>query len=129
MNKARRFKIAVSVRFLAFVALGIAAVFLFGLITKLLWNWLVPVLFNGPVISFWQALGLLVLSKILFWGFGGKRHWHQGHPAEGHWKNKFYAKFSSMSPEERDALKQKLKEKWCHWDEGASTKDSPTSND
>ena len=126
--KARRFKMVASVRFLAFVALGIAAVFLFGMITKLLWNWLIPVLFNGPVISLWQALGLLVLSRILFWGFGGKRHWHHN-PSEGHWKNKFYAKFSSLSPEEREALKQKMKEKWCHWEEDASTKDSAPSND
>jgi hypothetical protein len=51
-------------KFLAFVALGLLAVFLIGYITMSLWNWLVPVLFNGPFITFWQALGLLLLSKI-----------------------------------------------------------------
>lgn len=115
-------------KILACVALGLIAVFLFGLITMSLWNWLVPVLFNGPVISFWQALGLLLLSKILFWGFGGKRRWHQNQYSEGHWKSKFYNKFSSMTPEERAALKEKMKEKWCHWEEGASPKDSGGSN-
>ncbi|HNV28924.1 MAG TPA: hypothetical protein PKJ83_07305, partial [Cyclobacteriaceae bacterium] len=44
----------------------------FGIIigTMYLWNWLVPELFNGPVLNFWQILGLLALSKIFFWSFG-----------------------------------------------------------
>ena len=119
------------VKFLAFVALGVLAIFLIGFVTMSLWNWLVPVLFNGPIITFWQALGLLLLSKILFWGFGGKKQWHShsGPQAENHWKNKFYNKFSSMTPEERSALKEKMKEKWCSWEEKTSPRDSNTSND
>ena len=109
--------------------LGVLAVAVFGLATQTLWNWLVPVLFNGPVISFWQAMGLLLLSKILFWGLGGKRHWRQNQHTEAHWKDKFYGKFSSMTPEERAALKEKLKEKWCHWQDSGSAKDSGVSND
>lgn len=31
-----------------------------------LWNWLMPVIFGLPMISFWQALGLLFLSSIMF---------------------------------------------------------------
>lgn len=116
-------------KFVACVALGVLAVFLFGWVTMSLWNWLIPVLFAGPVITFWQAMGLLVLSKILFSGFGGgKRGWHR-HPGETHaWKEKFYNKFSSMSPEERATLKQKMKDKWCRWEEDASAKDSTGSN-
>jgi len=109
-------------RILGWTAMGLLAVSVFGLVTMLLWNWLVPVLFNGPIIGFWQALGLLVLSKLLFWGAGGKGN-------HNHWKNKVYNKFSSMTPEEREALKQKMKEKWCHWEESGSSKDSSTSND
>lgn len=116
-------------KILGWTAVGLLAISVFGLVTMLLWNWLVPALFNGPVISFWQALGLLVLSKLLFWGAGGKgNHW-RSHRYQNHWKNKFYNKFSSMTPEEREALKQKMKEKWCHWEEGGSSKDSATSND
>jgi len=119
------------VKFLAFVALGVLAILVIGFVTMSLWNWLVPVLFNGPFITFWQALGLLLLSKILFSGFGGKRHCHSNHgpQSENHWKNKFYNKFSSMTPEERSALKEKMKEKWCTWEEKASPKDSDTSID
>src|SRR5258706_12419360 len=36
-----------------------------------LWNWLMPALFGGHEISFWQAVGVLVLCKILFGGFRG----------------------------------------------------------
>jgi len=116
-------------RILGWTAMGLLAVSVFGLVTMLLWNWLVPVLFNGPIIGFWQALGLLVLSKLLFWGAGGKgNHW-RSRGYQNHWKNKVYNKFSSMTPEEREALKQKMKEKWCHWEESGSSKDSSTSND
>ena len=52
--------------FLKCVVAMVLAIFFFAWITYLLWNWLVPVLFNGPIISYWQALGLLTLTKILF---------------------------------------------------------------
>jgi hypothetical protein len=118
-------------RILAWVALGLLAVLLFGLVTMSLWNWLVPVVFNGPVINFWQALGLFLLAKILFGGWGGKGHCH-GHPdarSGAHWKARFYDKFSSMTPEERAAVKEKMKEKWCNWSETSPKKDSGVSND
>jgi hypothetical protein len=110
------------------VLFGVLAVLLIGLITKLLWNWLVPTLFNGPQINYWQALGLLILSKILFWGFGGKRHYYQ-HGQHEAWKSRFSHKFSNMTPEERDAFKKKMKEKWCSWEKDASSKDSGTSSE
>lgn len=53
---------------LSFIALG-------GWIVQLLWNWLLPTLFGWPAVTFWQALGLLALSRILFGGVGGRgRH-------------------------------------------------------
>lgn len=112
------------------VLLGVLAVLLIGLITKLLWNWLVPVVFNGPRIDYWQALGLLILSKILFWGFGGKRHGGCGnHGQHETWKTRFSDKFSNMTPEERDAFKKKMKDKWCSWEKDTSTKDSGASSE
>lgn len=30
-----------------------------------LWNWLVPELFNGPTITFWQTAGLYFLINLL----------------------------------------------------------------
>lgn len=49
---------------------GVVAGGVFTLVVMLLWNWLMPLLFGLTLITFWQALGLLVLSKVLF----GSRH-------------------------------------------------------
>jgi len=53
-----------------FVVMGVAAMILFTFAVMWLWNWLVPEVFNGPDLSYWQTLGLLVLTKILFSGMG-----------------------------------------------------------
>jgi len=59
------------------IAIGIAfaiAVVLFillgGLVVQWLWNWLLPDIFGLRQITFWQALGLLALCRILFGSFG-----------------------------------------------------------
>lgn len=100
---------------------------LFGYITMLLWNWLVPSLFSGPVITFWQALGLLVLSKILFGSFGGGKHGKCGCGDGSHWKSRYYQKMSGMSPEDRERFKAKMKEKWCSRDRSTSSSETGTS--
>ena len=41
---------------------------LFAAITMQLWNWLMPEIFKLPTIGFWQAVGILLLSQILFRG-------------------------------------------------------------
>jgi hypothetical protein len=63
-----------------------------------LWNWLLPPLFGWHLITFWQALGLLLLSRILFgsWGSGGGNRGRQGRRE----------KWDKMTPEERDRLRQ-----------------------
>src|SRR4051812_1631378 len=96
-------------------------VFLFGWITMFLWNCLVPAIFHGPTITLWQSLGLLLLSKILFSGFGGKRWGHNQGSMQ--WKQR-YEKFSAMSPEERERFKARMREKWCYKDPGTSKEDS-----
>ncbi|HEY1218307.1 MAG TPA: hypothetical protein VGF03_05165, partial [Bryobacteraceae bacterium] len=47
-----------------FIAIG-------GEVVMHLWNWLLPLLFGWRQVTFWQALGLLALCRILFGGFGG----------------------------------------------------------
>ncbi|MDC7232806.1 MAG: hypothetical protein PQJ58_06215 [Spirochaetales bacterium] len=44
---------------------------LFGWVLMLLWNWLMPEIFGLPLISYWQAWGLILLSHLLFKGGGG----------------------------------------------------------
>ena len=89
------------------IVVGIIFFFvLFGYGTMLLWNWLVPVLFKGPTIVFWQAIGLLALSKILFGGYGGRwgRRGCCG-TRRSHWKYKMEERLKNMSPEERANFK------------------------
>ena len=45
----------------------------FGYVIMYLWNWLMPAIFGLGIITFWQAIGLGLLSKLLFGGFGGEK--------------------------------------------------------
>jgi hypothetical protein len=58
-------------KIIGMVLLGIAAVIAFGFVVQLLWNWLMPRLFGVPVITYWEGLGILALSSILFGRLGG----------------------------------------------------------
>ena len=107
------------------VVMGVIFILAFGWLTMILWNWLLPSLFEGArEITFLQALGLLLLCKILFSGFGGKR-WGSHSPT---WKKRYYEKLSHMSPEDREKFKQRMREKWCYHEPAASTQKSDTSN-
>lgn len=86
----------------------------------LLWNWLMPAIFGLGEISFWQALGVLVLSKILFGGHWGKRgcgHRCGGYSSHRHygWKDKFKSKWANMSEEDRKKWEEKCGSKWGDW--------------
>ncbi len=85
---------------------GIAAILIFGFVVMGLWNAILPAVLGVKAISFIQALGILLLSKILFGGFRG------GH--RGGWRNKgkwmdMKEKFSGMTPEEREKFKAEWK--------------------
>jgi len=68
----------------------------FGTITMLLWNALLPSIFGLACINFWQALGLLVLARILLGGMGtgSMKHMHQH-------RGPIYHKWRKMTPEQR----------------------------
>ncbi|MFC5410055.1 HMG-box domain-containing protein [Larkinella bovis] len=103
-------------RGLGFLAFGLLFVALAGFVVMHLWNWLVPVLFAGPVISFGQALGLLLLSRILVGfrggGWRGPGWGRSGHPGHPYWREKLSARWQDMTPEERQQFKQQMKEQW-----------------
>ena len=84
------------------------AILAFGAIVMLLWNALMPDIFHLGEISYWQALGLLILSKLLFMGKPGGGHHHHDH---GAWKEAMRQKWETMTPEERDKFKMRLKYK------------------
>jgi hypothetical protein len=90
---------------LAFAAVGIGV---FGYIVMSLWNWLIPGLTGWHSITLVQALGLLVLCRILFGGFGrGKRGWGGGFRA---WGAGMGPRFGGVSPEEGQAGHEQMRE-------------------
>ncbi|MCH5600537.1 hypothetical protein [Niabella ginsengisoli] len=84
----------------------IAAVFLFSAIVMLLWNATLPDVMPVGKLSYWQAMGILILSKILFSGLGGPKGRGRFRSAQD-----LRDKFRSMSDEERARLKQEWKER------------------
>jgi hypothetical protein len=99
-----------------FVVFGLLMVVLLGLLTQFLWNFIMPDIFGLRVINFWQGLAMFVLAKLIFgFGGGGRSKWsgYRNH----RWKHEWAEKYSKLSPEERERFKQKLKDKWCSWEE------------
>lgn len=81
---------------LLFIAVG-------GLVVQALWNWLLPALFGWREVTFWQALGLLALCRILFGGFGGRGC---GRSRMGH---RMGERWERMTPEERERFRHGLR--------------------
>jgi hypothetical protein len=100
-------------KFIVMALLGVAAL---SWAVMALWNWLMPDLFAGArEIGYLQAVGLLVLSKILF-GF-------RGHGGPGHWHRR---QLEQMTPEEREKFRSGMS-RWCgrRKDEIAPPADTP----
>ncbi|GAB2791626.1 hypothetical protein HNQ93_003508 [Hymenobacter luteus] len=101
----RSFWLFRGLKFILFAALFIAAA---GYLTMGLWNWLVPTLFHGPFITFWQTLGLLLLTRILFggWGRGGRgAAWARQRKL---WKQKMESRMAGLTPEEQEKFRLKM---------------------
>jgi hypothetical protein len=74
-----------------------------GEIVLHLWNWLLPPLFGWRMITFWQALGLLVLCRILFGGFG--RHGFY----RSNFRRRMAERWEHMTPDEREKFRQGMR--------------------
>ncbi len=95
------------VRILMFLPLAVLFVALFGFVVMALWNWLIPALFGLTVIGYWQALGLVVLCRILFGGRGAMGH-------GGRWRHRMKERWECMTPEERERFRQGFAGRWGH---------------
>jgi hypothetical protein len=93
---------------LLFIAIG-------GEIVLHLWNWLLPPLFGWREITFWQALGILVLCRILFGGLG----LHGS--ARSNVRRRMEERCEQMTPEERERFRQRMRERFGF---GPSTSES-----
>jgi hypothetical protein len=96
----RRHRFVRGLKFVLFAALFITV---FGFVVMSLWNWLMPALFGWHLINFWQAVGVLVLSKILFGGF-------RGHPGRHlYWRRRMMERWEQMTPKEREKFRQGMR--------------------
>jgi hypothetical protein len=89
-------------KLMVMIPIGIGAIalvtFVGGQLVMRLWNWLLPPLFGVPEVTFWQAVGLLALSRIMFggMGMGGRGH----------------SKHQDFTPEERQRVRQRIRERF-----------------
>jgi hypothetical protein len=95
-------------KFLLFLLFIFAVIVPLGFIIMALWNNILAVVIPITAINFWQALGLFLLSRILFGGFPGKPGW-AGHGRRRHEMEEMRAKWFNMSPEEKVQFKQDWK--------------------
>ncbi len=119
MKRSRIGKIVGSVVF-AVVFIG-----LMGYVVMRLWNATLPLIIQGvSAITFWQALALLLLSRLLFGGFRGP--WNKpgfGGFNRDQWKNRMAERWQQLTPEQRERMRQRWGRR-CGSDDEARPDDS-----
>ena len=90
-------------RGMKFVLFAVLFFTMFSFVVMNLWNWLMPALFGWRLITFWQAVGVLILSKILFGGFRGRPGRHM------FWRHRMMERWEHMTPEEREKFRQAVR--------------------
>jgi hypothetical protein len=91
-------------RFSFFIVIGLTVA---GYVVMWLWNTVVAPVFGIGVVNFWQALGLLVLGRLLFGNWGGNRHRYSPYARK---KLMMHRKWAKMTPEQRHEFKRQWKE-------------------
>jgi hypothetical protein len=93
--------------FLAPLALLAIPLFIWigGELVMRLWNWLLPTLFGWRQITFWQAIGLLALCRILFGGWSGGGHGQRSNMRR-RMAERIDERWEKMTPEEREKFRQ-----------------------
>lgn len=77
-------------------------------VTEFLWNKAVVPAAHANPIDYWQAVGILAISKLLFGGFRGRGRGPMGRM----WKHRMRARWESMTPEEKEQFKARMQ--GCH---------------
>jgi Ca2+/H+ antiporter, TMEM165/GDT1 family len=81
-----------------------AGLIIFGSVVMYLWNAVLPGVLGVHTITFLQAIGILILSKILFGGFPNRR----GHRGFDIHRKELREKWMNLSPEEKERMREKL---------------------
>lgn len=92
-----------------------------GVVVRLLWNWLLPPLFGLRAVTFWEALGILALCRILFGGFGfrGSDRSSARRRIRERVEERMAERWEHMTPEERERFRQGMRDR-CGFDPSAS---------
>lgn len=94
-------------KMVAIAVLCAAVLCLVGFLVTGLWNALMPALFGLKTITFWQAIGLMFLSRFLFGGFRGR-------PGRSrHWRHRMMERWDQMTPEEREKFRDSMRSRRC----------------
>jgi len=88
------------------IAIATAGLFVFSGAVMLLWNNVVPAVFHIGTVTLWQAMGILVLSKLLFGGFRGRRGMGGFHA-----RKRMFGKWQNMTAEEKEIFSSRV---GCH---------------
>ena len=118
-------------RFWFFPFFGIGALLLGGWAVMLLWNAILPDVTGVKVLTYWQAIGLLILTRLLFggWRGGGKPGGFNKHRPDFGKRVAWREKWMNMNPEERLKFKQEWRERcghrgrWGDWNQEKSGKE------
>ncbi|HTC56795.1 MAG TPA: hypothetical protein VK706_10330 [Candidatus Sulfotelmatobacter sp.] len=78
-------------------------IFIGGELVLRLWNWLLPGLFGWHQITFWQAIGILALCRILFGRIGGRGF------RRSNFRGRMGERWEHMTPEERERFRQGMR--------------------
>ncbi len=105
------------IRVLGFALLAVLIVAAASAVVMLLWNWLLPSIAGWRAIGFWEAVGLLVLARILFGGLRGRGHWHRRH-------HRMHERWAHMTPEEREKFREGMRARcgWHHHSHGEASR-------
>lgn len=118
MRYERGWKAGKAIKILVCIVAFVAVI---GYVVMSLWNWLVPDLFHGPQITFWQAFGLFVLSKLLLsGGKGGPWGWK----GREHWRDKMRSRMEHMSEEDREKMRNAFRRCGSRFRQGDAAQDA-----
>ena len=87
--------------------------FIGGQVVMRLWNWLLPPMFGWHLVTFWQALGLLMLCRILFGGIGLHG------PSRSNIRRRMAERWEHLTPEERERFGKGMRDR-CGFDPATS---------
>ncbi len=99
------------------IAIAIVVAILLGWLIQWLWAKTLVPLFDFPEISYWQAVGLVILARLLFGSIGGNDHDHHHHKKEKDWERKFEEKCKSYFCRETPEFSPGHKEFSSYWKE------------